>query len=228
MSREAKPGPRAAITISAAAPRPGSRAPTIPRPIYLLGYRQRWPLVRRSASRRQYISSIICLRRHQRRDHGPLPTPAQERLLRSWHEARAAYPHRRSSNANSLCGQNSAGSGESVRAFKGIFCDDISEFESSLSGRVGVKRFQTAPSIWFEMFTRRVLASLRDRHLGPPMMGSGGCGGPISRYVLAVRATAGIRLETDSPHPSSLRGHRSTDRRNSGFLLVFYCAHTSL
>ena len=75
---------------------------------------------------------------------------------------------------------------------------------------------------------RRVLASLRDRHLGPPMMGSGGCGGPISRYVLAVRATAGIRLETDSPHPSSLRGHRSTDRRNSGFLLVFYCAHLAM
>jgi hypothetical protein len=98
----------------------------------------------------------------------------------------------------------------------------------SLSGRVGVKRFQTAPSIWFEMFTRRVLASLRDWHFGPPMMGSGGCGGPISRYVLAVRATAGIRLETDSPHPSSLRGHRSTDRRNSGFLLVFYCAHLAM
>ena len=35
--------------------------------------------------------------------------------------------------------------------------------------------------------TRRVLASLRDRHFGPPMMGSGGCGGPISRRVLAVR-----------------------------------------
>ena len=76
--------------------------------------------------------------------------------------------------------------------------------------------------------TRRVLASLRDRHFGPPMMGLGGCGGPISRYVLAVRATAGIRLETDSPHPSSLRGHRSTDRRNSGFLLVFYCAHLAM
>src|SRR5215510_4522796 len=38
--------------------------------------------------------------------------------------------HRRSLNANSLCGQNSAGSRESERAFKGIFCDDISEFES--------------------------------------------------------------------------------------------------
>ena len=36
---------------------------------------------------------------------------------------------------------------KSVRLFKGIFCADVSEFESSLSGRVGVKRFQTAPSI---------------------------------------------------------------------------------
>ena len=44
--------------------------------------------------------------------------------------------------------------------------------------------------VW--MFSQ-VLASLRDRHLGPPMMGSGGCGGPISRRVLAVRLTAGIR-----------------------------------
>src|SRR5262245_25925302 len=38
--------------------------------------------------------------------------------------------HRRSSNANSLCGRNSAGSRKSVRSFKGIFCHDISEFES--------------------------------------------------------------------------------------------------
>jgi hypothetical protein len=117
---------------------------------------------------------------------------------------------------------------KSVRSYKGIIYGDISEFESSLSGRVGVKRFQTAPSILVFDATRRILASLRDRHFGPPMMGSGGCGGPISRYVLAVRATAGIRLETDSPHPSSLRGHRSTDRRNSGFLLVFYCAHLAM
>jgi hypothetical protein len=117
---------------------------------------------------------------------------------------------------------------KSVRPFKEIICGDISEFESSLSGRVGVKHFQTARSILVFDATRRVLASLRDRHFGPPMMGLGGCGGPISRYVLAVRATAGIRLETDSPHPSSLRGHRSTDRRNSGFLLVFYCAHLAM
>ena len=37
---------------------------------------------------------------------------------------------RRSSNANSLRGQNSARSRKSVRLFKGIICDDISEFES--------------------------------------------------------------------------------------------------
>jgi hypothetical protein len=43
---------------------------------------------------------------------------------------RAASPGRRSSNANSLCGQNSAGSGQSERPFNGIFCDDVSEFES--------------------------------------------------------------------------------------------------
>src|SRR3979490_3170589 len=37
--------------------------------------------------------------------------------------------------------------------------------------------------------TRRVLASLRDRHLGLPMMGSGGCGGPICRRVPPLRLT---------------------------------------
>ena len=36
---------------------------------------------------------------------------------------------------------------KSMRSFKEIICGDISDFESSLSGRVGVKRFQTAPSI---------------------------------------------------------------------------------
>jgi hypothetical protein len=82
---------------------------------------------------------------------------------------------------------------KSTRLFKGIICDDISEFESSLSGRVGVKRFQTAPSILVLMSLAGILASLRDRHSGPPMMGSEGCGGPISRYVLAVRLTAGIK-----------------------------------
>jgi hypothetical protein len=56
-----------------------------------------------------------------------------------------------SSNANSLCGQNSAGFPEIGATFKGIFCADVSEFESSLSGRVGVKHFQTAPSILVSM-----------------------------------------------------------------------------
>jgi hypothetical protein len=49
----------------------------------------------------------------------------------------------------------------------------IRQFESfsSLSGRVGVKRFQTAPSMVWDV-TRRVLASLRDR----PVVISGGAG----------------------------------------------------
>src|SRR5438046_10120374 len=64
---------------------------------------------------------------------------------------------------------------------------------ASLSGRVGVKRFQTPPSILVLMSLAGILASLRDRHSGPPMMGSERCGGPISRYVLAVRITAGIK-----------------------------------
>src|SRR5512133_73008 len=73
---------------------------------------------------------------------------------------------------------------------------------SSLSGRVGVKRFQTLRRSDVGCHSQ-VLASLRDRHLDPPMMGSGGCGGPIYRGVLAIRLTAGSGLETDSPHPSS-------------------------
>src|SRR6266511_3122578 len=84
----------------------------------------------------------------------------------------------------------------------------------SLSGRVGVNRFQTAPSIWCGMFPRRVLASLRDRHLGPPMMGSGGCGGPIYRDVLAVRLTAGIRTRNGlalSIVPAGTSLHRSAE-----------------
>src|SRR5258708_31673293 len=63
------------------------------------------------------------------------------------------------------------------------------------------------PSGWFEVKRvnrisdlhagrlRAVAAghSSRRRHLGPPMMGSGGFGGPIYRDVLAVTLTAGIR-----------------------------------
>ena len=51
--------------------------------------------------------------------------PAQASLLRSWR-----FPHARSSNANNLCARILLVSRKSVRAFKGIFCDDVSEFES--------------------------------------------------------------------------------------------------
>jgi hypothetical protein len=66
--------------------------------------------------------------------------------------------------------------------------------------------------------TRRVLASLRDRHLGLPMMGSGGCGGPICRRVLAVRLTAGIRTRNglaSSIVPAGTSLHRSAEFRFS-------------
>jgi hypothetical protein len=47
-------------------------------------------------------------------------------------QPRAAFPRRCSSNASGLHGRNSARTGESLRAFKGIICDDISEFESHM------------------------------------------------------------------------------------------------
>ena len=53
-------------------------------------------------------------------------TPAEIRHLAT----RAAFPQRRSSKANTLCGQNSAGFLQICKTFKGIICDDISEFES--------------------------------------------------------------------------------------------------
>jgi len=48
--------------------------------------------------------------------------PAQASLLRSWR-----FPHARSSNANNLCARILLVSRKSVRPFKGIFCDDVSE-----------------------------------------------------------------------------------------------------
>ena len=53
-------------------------------------------------------------------------TPAEIRHLAT----RAAFPQHRSSKANTLCGQNSAGFLQICKTFKGIICDDISEFES--------------------------------------------------------------------------------------------------
>ncbi len=73
----------------------------------------------------------------------------------------------------------------------------------------------------------QVLASLRDRHLGPPMMGSGGCGGPIYKGVLAVRLTAGIRTRNGLAPSIVLRGHRSAGRRNSRFS-CFCCAYLAV
>jgi hypothetical protein len=111
-----------------------------------------------------------------------------------WHLAiRAAFPQRRSSNANSLCGRNSAGFLQTCKTFKGIICDDISEFESFSIGAGWCQALSDCSVDLMWDVTRRVLASLRDRHFGPPIMGSGGCGGPIYRGVLAVGLTAGIR-----------------------------------
>jgi hypothetical protein len=61
------------------------------------------------------------------------------------------------------------------------------------------------------MFSQ-VLTSLRDRHLSPPMMGSGGYGGPISRRVLAVRLAVGIGIRNGLASSIVLAGtslHRS-------------------
>jgi hypothetical protein len=66
----------------------------------------------------------------------------------------------RSSSGNSLYGQNSAGFRESARPFKGIICDDISEFESyhpshavrspwAMSGLTALPR-PRAPPVWSE------------------------------------------------------------------------------
>ena len=50
--------------------------------------------------------------------------------------------------------------------------------------------------------------------LGPPMMGSGGCGGPIYRGVLAVRLTAGIGIRNglaSSIVPAGTSLHQSAE-----------------
>ncbi len=60
---------------------------------------------------------------------------------------------------------------KSTRAFKGIICDDISEFESFSIGAGWCQALSDCSVDPRFDITRRVLASLRDRHLGPPMMG---------------------------------------------------------
>jgi hypothetical protein len=77
--------------------------------------------------------------------------------------------------------------------------------------------------------SRRRLASLRDRHLGPPMMGLRGCGGPIYRGILAVRVTAGIRIRNglaSSIVPAGTSLHRSAEFAFSS--LCLYCAQLAV
>jgi hypothetical protein len=117
-------------------------------------------------------------------------------------------------NANGLHGRNSAAITESARAFKGIICDVISEFESFSIGAGWCQALSDCSVDLVWDVPRRVLASLRDRHLGPPMMGSGGCGGPIYGDVLAVRLTAGIRTRNglaSSIVPAGTSLHRSAE-----------------
>src|SRR5262245_26019913 len=114
---------------------------------------------------------------------------------------------------------------KSARSFKGIFCDDISEFESFSIGAGWCQALSDCSVDLVSMSFRRVLASLRDRHLGPPMMGSGGCGGPIYRGVLAVRLTAGIRTRNGlapSIVPAGTSLHRSAEFT---FLLFLLCTN---
>jgi hypothetical protein len=117
---------------------------------------------------------------------------------------------------------------KSVQPFKGIFCDDISEFESFSIGAGWCQALSDCSVDLVWDVPRRVLASLRDRHLGPPMMGSGGCGGPIYRDVLAVRPTTGIRTRNglaSSIVPAGTSLHRSAE---FAFLLSCSIVHNSL
>src|SRR5919204_1264855 len=60
---------------------------------------------------------------------GMAPIATQEKAL---DVPRAAYSRPCSSNASGLHGRNSARVGKSARAFKGIICADVSEFESDM------------------------------------------------------------------------------------------------
>src|SRR6516162_1230488 len=75
---------------------------------------------------------------------------------------------------------------------KGYFATTFLSSSPSLSGRVGVKHFQTAPSIWCRCHSQGPRFSSGSA-LWPSHDGIRGCGGPIYRGVLAVRLTAGIR-----------------------------------
>src|SRR5207245_10333099 len=95
-----------------------------------------------------------------------MTTSAQASLLRSSHQARAAYRQRRSLNANSLCSQKSAGSRESDRLFKRIFYDDVSEFESYMPSQAVRPGGLLIPAISRD--TAAILASHAGRSATPP------------------------------------------------------------
>jgi hypothetical protein len=115
---------------------------------------------------------------------------------------RAAYSQPCSSNASGLHGRNSARIGKSARAFKGIICDDVSEFESDMpSHAVGLRAGTNA-------LTRTQRPS--GLHAGPPRC-SGGAGGQGSDYsngrvwfmVFSFgRVLATIPTATDASRPS--------------------------
>jgi hypothetical protein len=104
---------------------------------------------RASAARIRYTSQVPG-RRFQAADGGDLPSliaigaargnSVHRLIIQRGHSpdeirrlaARAASARRRSANGNSLCGQNSAGFLQTCKTFKGIICDDISEFLSYL------------------------------------------------------------------------------------------------
>ena len=103
----------------------------------------------------------------------------------------------------------------------------LTNMSASLSGRVGVKHFQTAPSIWCRC------------HSQGPRFSSGSALWPSHDGIRRMRRTNLQRRpcrKTYGRHQDSkrvassivLRGHRSTGRRNSGFLHVFYCAQLAV
>ena len=120
-----------------------------------------------------------------------LPGPRHPAEIRHW--ARAAYRQCADQMRIVSVARIRLDSHKSMRAFKAIICVDISEFESFSIGAGWCQALSDCSVNLMWDVTRRVRASLRARHLGPPMMGSGGCGGPIYRGILAVRLTAGIR-----------------------------------
>jgi Major intrinsic protein len=84
------------------------------------------------------------------------------RKLCSGSQFRAAYPRRCSSKASGLHVRNSARIGKSARAFKGIICDDVSEFESDMPSHAvwSLQNFPANREINREFCKFRALAAI--------------------------------------------------------------------